>query len=304
MIASWPVIAVGAAAAQAVRTALQKRLTRDLSATSVSWVRFLYGFPFALAWLVLWARIEGRGIQPIWANADVDRFVVAVMIAACAQVGATLLLIYSFRLCNFAVATSYARTESVQVAIIGVLFFAHQIGLLAWVGIVICLCGTLAISAARRGGAQGLIDWKSAVVGLGSGFGFALASLYIREAAHALSEPSLVFAAAVTLAVTLVVQIIVLALPVALQRGQLYGVFRHWRAGLLVGATSAIGSAGWFTAMALVTPAYVKAVGQVEFLFVILISLFVFRERLLRTELIGMIAVVSGIVILLLALAA
>ncbi len=47
--------------------------------------------------------------------------------------------------------------------------------------------------------------------------------------------------------------------------------------------------------------AYVKALGQVEFLFALVISTLFFRERTTGLELMGMTLVASGVVILLLA---
>jgi uncharacterized membrane protein len=46
--------------------------------------------------------------------------------------------------------------------------------------------------------------------------------------------------------------------------------------------------------------AYVKAMGQIEFVFAILVSTLVFRERSTARELVGMSLVAGGIVVLLL----
>ena len=70
---------------------------------------------------------------------------------------------------------------------------------------------------------------------------------------------------------------------------------------MFVGLTSALGSIGWFTAMTVERAAYVKALGQVEFLFALVISTLFFRERTTGVELMGMTLVASGVVILLLA---
>jgi drug/metabolite transporter (DMT)-like permease len=56
---------------------------------------------------------------------------------------------------------------------------------------------------------------------------------------------------------------------------------------------AAAGTAGiaaslcWFTAFALQSPAYVKALGQVELLFSLAASALIFRERSTRRELAG-----------------
>ena len=64
-------------------------------------------------------------------------------------------------------------------------------------------------------------------------------------------------------------------------------------------STSALGSIGWFTAMTMERAAYVKSLGQVEFLFALMISTLFFRERTTGLELLGMTLVAGGVVILL-----
>ncbi|NNE83961.1 MAG: EamA family transporter, partial [Alphaproteobacteria bacterium] len=67
-----------------------------------------------------------------------------------------------------------------------------------------------------------------------------------------------------------------------------------------VGLSGALASIGWFTAMTIQQAALVRALGQIELVFTISASTLIFRERILRLELIGIILVVAGIIILLL----
>ncbi len=48
-----------------------------------------------------------------------------------------------------------------------------------------------------------------------------------------------------------------------------------------------LGSVGWFTAMTLEQASYVRAFGQIEFIFAMLVSTLFFRERYTRNELVG-----------------
>ncbi|MEP4887428.1 MAG: EamA family transporter, partial [Alphaproteobacteria bacterium] len=68
----------------------------------------------------------------------------------------------------------------------------------------------------------------------------------------------------------------------------------------LVGLSGALASIGWFTAMTIQNAALVRALGQVELVFTIASSVLIFREKILRLELTGIILVVAGIIILLL----
>jgi len=69
---------------------------------------------------------------------------------------------------------------------------------------------------------------------------------------------------------------------------------------LLVGASGAFASVGWFTAMTMVNAAYVKAVGQLELVFALAASWLFFRERISPLELVGIAAVVGGVLLLVL----
>ena len=55
---------------------------------------------------------------------------------------------------------------------------------------------------------------------------------------------------------------------------------------------------GWFVAFGLTTAAEVRAVGQIELIFSILISLLFFKERLKKTELFGIILLGISILII------
>ena len=48
-----------------------------------------------------------------------------------------------------------------------------------------------------------------------------------------------------------------------------------------------MGSIGWYTAFAMQNASYVRAVGQIEVVFTLLIAWFYFRERMTALELLG-----------------
>lgn len=87
---------------------------------------------------------------------------------------------------------------------------------------------------------------------------------------------------------------------VKFEPGQITDVLKSWRMARWVGVTSMLGSVAWFSAMTLQNAAYVRAVGQVELIFTLLISRFIFRESMSKFEVAGMLLVVAGILILIL----
>jgi drug/metabolite transporter (DMT)-like permease len=78
-------------------------------------------------------------------------------------------------------------------------------------------------------------------------------------------------------------------------RREIVEVVRTWRSSALVGLAGVLGSAGWFTAMALQQVAYVRALGQIELVFTFMASYFLFHEKVNRMELAGCLLIVCGI---------
>ena len=286
---------------QTVRTAGQKQLSAYMDAVAATLVRFLFGLPFAVAYLFAVSR---------WYQATLPQtngtFWVFAVIASVTQVVATALLIYLFSLRNFAVGTTYARTEAFLTAVVGALLFGELITLPGWAAILASVSGVVVLTIARTHmEAITLLQrlWNpAAAVGLASGLCFALASLSLRKASLSLEISNFQLSAGMTLVTMVSIQTAITASYVAIKNARQFGtIFHHWRECLFVGLTSALGSIGWFTAMTLERAAYVKALGQIEFVFALGISTFFFRERSNALELGGMALIAVGVLVLVLA---
>lgn len=300
MIESWVTWTLLAASMQAVRTAGQKQLTKGITPLAATLVRYLFGLPFALIWLV-WITVPYySGAGSIGLPVLNATFLVSGFVAGILQIIATVLLIRLFTLRNFAVGSTYIRSEILLTACIGYFFFSELITLIGWLAIVICVTGLVIISVSRTGRLRSLWN-RSALYGLGAGLSFALTSLFLRQASLSLDVDNAMLTAGMTLAYMVTLQTIITFAWVAIaQPGQISKMFRLWRPALFVGITSVIGSVGWFTAMTLELASYVKTLGQVEFLFTLAIAVFYFHEKPTRSELAGMILIVSGGIALLL----
>lgn len=296
VIESWVLWTLLAASMQSVRTAGQKHLSADVSPEAATMVRYLFGLPFALAYLAVLAVDREFSLPEINPT-----FLVAGLLAGILQIVATVLLIRLFALRNFAVGTTYIRTEIILTAVIGALFFAETITGLGWFAILLCVAGVIMISLAKTGALNSLWN-QSALYGLGAGLCFALTSLLIRRASLSLEADDAMLTAAMTLCYMVCLQtVITVAWVVWRFSGELARVFVRWRPSMFVGVTSVLGSAGWFTAMTLELASYVKTLGQIEFLITLAISWFYFKERPLRLEVIGMVVIVVAVVVLLMA---
>jgi drug/metabolite transporter (DMT)-like permease len=295
----WVPLTLMAAAMQTARTAGQKRLTKDVSLLMATLTRFLFGLPFAVLYLALLLWSGGRLLPPVGTE-----FLLFSLLTALSQISGTFLLIYVFSIRNFAVGTTYARTETLTTAIVGAALFGEAIPLSGWVAIAVCIAGVVLMTASRAGiaGESLLTQLRSSAagVGLASGLGFAIASLSLRRASLSLGDPDYLVSAAFTLVAVIAIETLLLGSYVAVREREQYGLVRR-RLGLssFVGLTSMLGSVGWFTAMTLERASYVKALGQVELILGLVVSTVFFRERYTWRELAGIALIAAGVLLLL-----
>ncbi len=295
MIESWVFWTLLAALMQSVRTAGQKYLAGHISPLGATLVRFLYGFPFVMIWLSLLLVAEPSAVvQPG------QEFYVYASAAGILQIVATVLLIRLFSLRSFVVGSVYVRSEILLTALAGTLLFSEVIPWSGWIAIAVSTMGLVVVGLGHARGVKRLWN-RSAAYGLGAGFCFALSFLAIRSASLSLGMERPVLQAAVTLAFTVTLQTLVTGIWVLWRNtAEMVAIFRLWRPGLFVGVTSMAGSVGWFTAFTLERAAYVKTLGQVEFLISLLLSVFYFREKPESVEMTGMLLIVCGVIVLLL----
>ena len=296
----WVPITLAAAFMQNLRSALQKHLKGSLSTSGATFCRFIYAVPLALAYVALLG--EGFGFE--WPDPN-PRFALFAMVGGVTQITATALLVYLFSLRNFAVGTTYSKTETVQAAVFGLVILGEPVSLAAAIAIGISLVGVMLISVAKsRLTLRNLfLGWtrRAAFIGVLSGTFFGLSAVAYRAASLSLGGEGFLMQAAFTLACVVVFQTAVMAVWIRLREpGELSRVIGRWRVASLVGVSGMLGSAAWFTAMTLENAAYVRAVGQIELVFTFIASYFFFRERSTALELAGIVLIVGGIVILLL----
>src|ERR1700693_3578874 len=118
----WAVFTVVAAFSQTVRNATQRELTATLGTAGATHVRFLFGFPFALVFLML-VSIAGDAACPrpgavYWAW---------VLGGALTQIAATALMLAAMNDRSFLVVYAYIKTEPVQVALFGLVFLGDVV---------------------------------------------------------------------------------------------------------------------------------------------------------------------------------
>src|SRR6202167_5532249 len=200
----WAVFTVIAAFFQTLRNAMQRELTRTLGTVGATHVRFLFGFPFALIFLIgLVLATDAPLPRPGWA------FWPWVIDGAFAQVAATALMLVAMGERSFVVTIAYLKTEPIQVAIFGFIFLGDVVTLPMTIAIVVATAGVIVMST-KPGGMVGGI--KPTLLGLASGGMFALSAIGYRGAILDLHLPNFMMGATFTLVVGLLMQAVILSL--------------------------------------------------------------------------------------------
>ena len=290
----WVVASLFAAAMQTSRFMLQKQLkSAGLSTGGATFSRFLFAFP--LAGLVAGALIASSGAGfPVLSG----RFFALAWLGGLCQIVGTFATVALFSQRNFAVGIAFTKSETLLVALFSVVIVGEQISGLGLLAIGLGVVGVILLSKPARHGAWRLWN-KSSGLGLLAGTGFAISALGYRGATLEVASDNFILRAALTLAVVTTSQTLAMLLYLRLREpGEIGRVLGRWRKTALVGVTGMLGSLGWFVAFTLQNAAYVRALGQIELIFGLILATLVFGERSTRAELAAIVLLGLSIVML------
>lgn len=297
---AWIPIVVTAALFQTIRNAAQRSLTADLGTLAATWVRFLFGLPFAIFWLLVVVRFLPAGS----AEASFSfAYFAWLIVGAVAQIAATSFLLLAMKERNFVIAVAFAKTEVLQIALFATLFLGEVPSWWAGAAMALATAGVLMLSVPKNAITDAAEPklWlnKAAWFGLASGAGFALAGVGYRGAALTLPDvsPWLIGAWGVVMA-----QLLQTALLggwiTARTPGVLPKIARAWKLSSLAGTMGALASIGWFTAFAMRPAVDVKTLSLIEVLFSYLVSRKLFGEHMSAAEKIGLTLITLGLVVI------
>lgn len=287
----WVIIAIAAAFFQNVRFMLQKVLSSgNLSTTGATFSRFVYSAPLVWLLVLVYSAITNQDLPELnlafWGFA---------LMGGLAQVLATICVVALFKHRNFAVGITLKKTETVQAALVGLVFLGDTLTWLSFGAILIGLIGVLMLAdqPQSEGAFLQRVLNRASGLGLASGLLFAISAVSYRGANLQIQMDDTLLQASMTLACVTTSQAIGMAVWMRLrEQGEITRVMQTWRTAGLVGLTSMAGSLCWFIAFALQNAAYVKAVGQIELVFSFLASTLFFGEKVSWREVAG-IAILS-----------
>lgn len=283
----WVIFTLLGAAGQTARNAMQRELTPRLGALGATLVRFLFGFPFAIAFLATVLATTHAALPAMNRN-----FALWTLLGAFTQIGGTALMLMTMEQRSFVVTVAYLKTEPVLVALMGLLFLGDPLTAAMGLAIVVALAGVALISVKPEALTGGT---KPALLGLSSAALFAASAIGYRGAILSLHQTSFVLGATFSLAAGLTLQtLLLLAWLLLFNRKTLTALTRLWRPSLLAGFAGAAASEFWFLAFALATAASVRTLALVEVLFAQGVTRFVFRQKTTMREAAGIVLLLAG----------
>jgi drug/metabolite transporter (DMT)-like permease len=219
------------------------------------------------------------------------------------QIAATALMLAAMGERSFVVTIAYIKTEPISVAIFGFIFLGDKVTLPMAAAILVATTGVIVMStkSAKLGEMSGG-GIRPTLLGLLSGGAFALAAIGFRGAILNLGLPNYFMAATFTLVIGLAMQSVALSLYLSLQRPSvMFALLRAWKPSLFAGFMGAVASQFWFLAFALATAASVRTLALIEVLFAQVVARYGFGQRTSAREAMGMVLVVAGVALLILA---
>jgi drug/metabolite transporter (DMT)-like permease len=287
----WAIFTVIAAAGQTARNALQRGLTQTIGTVGATLVRFLFGLPFGVLFLLIVWWWTKEPLPPV-----TTPYLLWAFAGAVCQIAATALMLMAMNERSFVVTIAYIKTEPVLVAVFGLVFLGDKLTLASASAIVIATIGVMMMSWTKSANSPPL---RPLLYGLTAAALFGLSAVTFRGAIRALSLENFVMAATFTLAVGLLVQTLLLTVYLVLfDRRSLQAILHEWRPSISAGFLGALASQFWFLGFSLTSAANVRTLALVEVLFAQFVTKGI-GEKTSAREIIGILMVVSGIIFLL-----
>jgi drug/metabolite transporter (DMT)-like permease len=286
----WIPATLIAASAQTARNATQRSLTQAIGVVGATQVRFVFGFPFAVLFLLLACLLAGA--WPPSLNAAAFWWSLG---GAVTQIFATGLMLATMKERSFAVTTAYTKTEPVQAAIFAALVLGDPLSPAKLAAVIVATAGVLLMSIRKGEDVLGA-GLRPLAFGVMAGGFFALAAVCFRGAILSLEDSVFFLRASTILVLGLGLQSALLVAYLALRdRPALMGSFRVWRPSLFAGFLGALASQFWFIGFALTAVANVRTLALVEVFLAQAMSRRLFAESVTLREKLGMALIALGV---------
>lgn len=291
----WILFSLVATISQISRNLISKKSIEIYSPKAITLSRFLFSLPVVFAAYIILGSSLG------YVNILSNEFFLWSSLMAVSQILATYFRISLFKYKSFAVSLTIIQIDTILVALIGVIFLKEMLNIYVWIGLIITTSGLILSSLSKNSTSlksiKKMLLTKATFIALLTGLFLALAAIFVKKTFNYIDGPTPVVESLFTLSIILTIEILFL-LPVILKdRDELIKLFKRPVKPIFIGLFSGIGSFCWLTAYSLTKIAYVRAIGQLEFIIATFLSIYYLKERLYRLEILGIALVSLGTLI-------
>ena len=296
---NWVLITAIASLSQTLRSVFQKNIIEDVGVLASAYSRFIFALPFVALLAVFFLEIEELLILK---NLSVKTWFFLVTASIC-QILFTIILIKLFTLRSFAIGVAFSKTEVIQttlleIVIIGFILTSHVL-----LAIIIGFIGMLFMSKQKLIGNVGhsRLFLQQVILGVSCGIFLGLSSVLYKVALDSVAIDFIYKKVIVLSFLALAIQSVLFGAFIVItdEKKNLEKLFNSWKKGLPVGFFGCSATFCWFYAFSLVDATLVRAVGQLEIVFSVLMSYIFYKERITGFELIGMSLITISILALL-----
>ena len=296
---SWVLITAIASLSQTLRSVFQKNIIEDVGVLASAYSRFIFALPFVALLAVFFLDIEELLIL---ANLSVKTWFFLITASIC-QILFTIILIKLFTLRSFAIGVAFSKTEVIQTTLLEIIIIGFILTSHVLLAIIIGFIGMLLMSKQKLIGNVGhsRLFLQQVILGVSCGIFLGLSSVLFKVALDSVAIDIIYKKVIVLSFLALAIQSVIFGayIVIADEKKKLDKLFNIWKKGLPVGFFGCSATFCWFYAFSLVDATLVRAVGQIEIVFSVLMSYIFYKERITGFELIGMSLITISILALL-----
>ena len=296
---NWVLITAIASLSQTLRSVFQKNIIEDVGVLASAYSRFIFALPFVALLAVFFLDVEELLILK---NLSAKTLFFLVTASIC-QILFTIILIKLFTLRSFAIGVAFSKTEVIQTTLLEIIIIGFILTSHVLLAIIIGFIGMLFMSKQKLIGNVGhsRLFLQQVILGVSCGIFLGLSSVLYKVALDSVAI-DLIYKKVIVLSfLALAIQSVLFGAYIANtdEKKNLEKLFNSWKKGLPVGFFGCSATFCWFYAFSLVDATLVRAVGQLEIVFSVLMSYIFYKERITGFELIGMSLITISILALL-----
>ncbi len=296
---SWVLITAIASLSQTLRSVFQKNLIEDVGVLASAYSRFVFALPFIALLAVFF--LDAKELVILKNFSSTGWFF--LFAASICQILFTIILIKLFTLRSFAIGVAFSKTEVIQTTLLEIIIVGFILTSQVLLAIIIGFIGMLFMSKQKLTGNVGYntLFFKQIALGVSCGIFLGLSSVLYKVALDSVTADLIYKKVLILSFLALAFQSAIFGVYILVIEGtqNALKLILIWKKALPVGFFACAATFCWFYAFSLVDATLVRAVGQLEIVFSVLISFIFYKERITGSELIGMSLITMSILALL-----